>query len=27
MDGRGHAISGYDGEEHESAGFFLYRVN
>lgn len=26
-DGRGHSLSGYDGEEHESEGFYIYRVN
>jgi hypothetical protein len=28
-DGRGHFLSGYDGEEHESASarFYLYRTN
>lgn len=26
-DGRGHFIGSYDFEEHESGGFFLYRVN
>lgn len=25
-DGRGHFLSGYDGQEHESGEFFLYRV-
>lgn len=26
-DGRGHFLSGYDGEEHEVDGFFIYRQN
>ena len=26
-DGRGHFLSSYDGEENESEGYFLYRVN
>jgi hypothetical protein len=25
-DGRGHFMSSYDGEEHESEGYYLYRV-
>jgi len=27
MDGRGHSLSGYDGCEHESGEFFIYRTN
>lgn len=26
-DGRGHFMSSYDGEEHESNGFYIYRTN
>ena len=26
-DGRGHFLSGYDGEEHEIGEYFLYRIN
>ena len=26
-DGRGHFLAGWDGEEHESGGYFLYRDN
>jgi hypothetical protein len=26
-DGRGHFLSGYDGDENESEGFFIYRIN
>jgi hypothetical protein len=26
-DGRGHFLSGYDGEENEESGFFIYRIN
>jgi hypothetical protein len=26
-DGRGHFLSGYDGEENEEGGFFIYRTN
>lgn len=26
-DGRGHFISFYDGIEHESLGFYIYRIN
>lgn len=26
-DGRGHFISSYDGEEHESENFYIYRTN
>jgi hypothetical protein len=26
-DGRGHFMSSYDGNEDESAGFYIYRVN
>lgn len=26
-DGRGHFISGYDGEENEEGGFYIYRIN
>lgn len=26
-DGRGHFLSSYDGEEHESNGFYVYRTN
>lgn len=26
-DGRGHFLSGYDGEENESGEFYIYRVN
>lgn len=26
-DGRGHFISGYDGNENELNGFFIYRLN
>jgi hypothetical protein len=26
-DGRGHFLSGYDGEEHEVNGLYIYRVN
>lgn len=26
-DGRGHFLAGYDGEESEAGGFFIYRVN
>ncbi len=26
-DGRGHFLAGYDGEEHESQGYYLYRTN
>lgn len=26
-DGRGHFLSGYDGKELESNGFFIYRTN
>jgi hypothetical protein len=27
MDGRGHCLAGYDGNEEESYEFFIYRVN
>ena len=27
IDGRGHILSGYDGCEHESGEFFIYRTN
>lgn len=27
VDGRGHFISWYDGEENEQDGFFIYRIN
>lgn len=28
FDGRGHCLSGYDGQEHEAAhGLFIYRIN
>ena len=27
MDGRGHALSSYDGNEYEAREFFIYRVN
>lgn len=27
MDGRGHFLSGYDGEENEEGEFFIYRTN
>jgi hypothetical protein len=26
-DGRGHFVAQYDGDEHESEGYYLYRVN
>ncbi len=26
-DGRGHFLSGYDGEENEEGDFFIYRIN
>lgn len=26
-DGRGHFLSGYDGEENEQDGFYIYRTN
>jgi hypothetical protein len=26
-DGRGHFLSGYDGEETEQDGFYIYRIN
>jgi hypothetical protein len=26
-DGRGHFLSGYDGEENEAGAFFVYRIN
>lgn len=26
-DGRGHFLSGYDGDEHESGEFYIYRTN
>jgi hypothetical protein len=26
-DGRGHFLSGYDGEEHEAGGYYIYRTN
>lgn len=26
-DGRGHFLSGYDGNENEQVGFYIYRVN
>lgn len=26
-DGRGHFLSGYDGEERESGKYFIYRIN
>lgn len=26
-DGRGHFMSSYDGEEHESGAFYIYRTN
>lgn len=26
-DGRGHSLSSWDGEEHESKNFFIYRTN
>ena len=26
-DGRGHFLSSYDGEEHESGNFYIYRTN
>lgn len=26
-DGRGHFLSGYDGNENEEEGYFIYRVN
>lgn len=26
-DGRGHFLSGYDGEENEESGFYIYRTN
>lgn len=26
-DGRGHFMSSYDGEEHESGAFYIYRIN
>ena len=27
MDGRGHSLSSYDGEENEQDGFYIYRTN
>jgi len=27
MDGRGHCLSSYDGEEHQGGEFFIYRTN
>ena len=27
MDGRGHSLSSYDGEENEEGEFFIYRTN
>jgi hypothetical protein len=27
IDGRGHSLSGYDGDEHECGNYFLYRTN
>jgi hypothetical protein len=27
MDGRGHSLSGYDGDEHECGDYYLYRTN
>jgi hypothetical protein len=27
MDGRGHSLSPYDGEETEHGGFYIYRIN
>lgn len=26
-DGRGHFLSGYDGDEHESGNYYIYRTN
>jgi hypothetical protein len=26
-DGRGHFLSGYDGNENEQDGFYIYRTN
>ena len=26
-DGRGHFLSGYDGDENEQDGFYIYRIN
>lgn len=26
-DGRGHFLSGYDGEENEEGGYYIYRIN
>ena len=26
-DGRGHFLSGYDGNENEESGFYIYRIN
>lgn len=26
-DGRGHFLSGYDGEENEQNGYYIYRIN
>ncbi len=26
LDGRGHSLAGYDWQEHEQSGFYLYRV-
>lgn len=27
MDGRGHSLSGYDGDENEEGEFYIYRLN
>lgn len=27
IDGRGHTLSGYDGEEHEQGNYYIYRTN
>jgi hypothetical protein len=27
MDGRGHSLAGYDGDEHECGDYLLYRTN
>jgi len=27
IDGRGHTISSYDGEEHEQGNYYIYRTN
>ena len=27
IDGRGHFLSGYDGDEHEEEDYYIYRIN